>query len=313
MIGIYKIENLVNGKIYIGQSRDIKKRWSEHRKISENLSENYRKSYIHNAIKKYGIENFSFSVLEQCSLENLDKEEIKWIAYYHSYINDPECNGYNLTIGGQGTQKISSEDIKDIVNLWEQGLTIGEIKVVVGFCQGSIVQYLKKYSKTYSAEESISRCNTRPVGVRKIFNQYTLKGELIGQFFSLTQACKQLGIDKKNLSRHLNYKTKTCKGFIFILDEENQLEGLKKHLNMIGTKQRPVMKISLDNKLINYYNTMELGALSCGQKNGMKTIRKCCRGEIESAYGFKWKYVDESILNYTSDEGYCFERITKNV
>lgn len=299
MIGIYKIENLINGKVYIGQSKDIQKRWTEHRKIAEKINETYRCSYIHNAIKKYGIENFSFSVIEKCPLEDLDEKEIKWIAYYHSYVNDPLCNGYNLTIGGQGTQKISSDDIQNIINLWDQGLTINEIKTIVGFCKESIVQYLKKYSQSYSPEESIARCNVRPVGVRKIFNQYTLNGELVGQFFSLAQASKQLKIDKDNLSRHLKYKTKTCKGFIFILDEENQLEGLKKHLNMIGTKHRPVMKLTLDNQLINYYNTIELGALSCNQKNGMKEIRKCCRGEIESVYGFKWKYVDESILNYT--------------
>lgn len=50
MIGIYKIENLINGKVYIGQSKDIKKRWNEHRKISQKFNEQYRRSYIHNAI-----------------------------------------------------------------------------------------------------------------------------------------------------------------------------------------------------------------------------------------------------------------------
>lgn len=65
---------------------------------------------------------------------------------------------------------------------------------------------------------------------------------------------------------------------------------------MSGTKHKPIMKLTLDNKLVDYYNTMELGALSCGKKDGMKMIRKCCRGEKDSVYGFKWRYVDESIL-----------------
>lgn len=314
MIGIYKIENLINGKVYIGQSKDIKKRWSEHCKISQKLNEQYRRSYIHNAIQKYGLENFSFIVIEQCDLKDLDKKEIEWIAKYHSYVGDPLCNGYNLTIGGQGTRKITDEDIKDIVNLWEQGLTIGEIKTITGFCNESIVQHLKKYSKTYTSKESCNRCNYRPVGVRKIFNQYTLRGELIGQFFSLIQASKQLNIDKNNLSKHLQYKTKTCNGYIFILDEEDQLEGIKKHLNMIGTRQRPVVKLTLDNKLISYYNTMKEASLSCGKKDGMKIIRKCCRREQENAYGFKWRYVDENILTYPViddkiNSGYAAERI----
>jgi hypothetical protein len=46
--------------------------------------------------KKYGIDNFSFGVLEECTLDKLDEREIYWIKYYNSY-ND----GYNLTLGGQ--------------------------------------------------------------------------------------------------------------------------------------------------------------------------------------------------------------------
>ena len=59
-IGIYKIENLVNHKVYIGQSIHIEKRWQEHCRPSAD-------SAIAKAIRKYGKENFSFQILEECS------------------------------------------------------------------------------------------------------------------------------------------------------------------------------------------------------------------------------------------------------
>lgn len=67
MIGIYKIENLVNGKIYIGQSNDIGRRFNEHKRRDGQL--------VDKAIKKYGISNFSFSVVEECSVEELSNRE----------------------------------------------------------------------------------------------------------------------------------------------------------------------------------------------------------------------------------------------
>ena len=94
--GIYKIENLINHKCYIGQSNDVSNRLSQHR------SETYRKYNInktlYKAIEKYGIDNFTFEIIE-CDLPNnkLDEREIYWINYYNSYNK-----GYNDTLGGRG-------------------------------------------------------------------------------------------------------------------------------------------------------------------------------------------------------------------
>lgn len=54
-----------------------------------------------NAIEKYGIENFDYEILEDNIPENLlDGREQYWIAYFHTYIGDPFCKGYNMTLGG---------------------------------------------------------------------------------------------------------------------------------------------------------------------------------------------------------------------
>ena len=93
MTGIYKITNKLNGKVYIGQSIDIDTRWRQH----INAKDNYA---IHNAIKKYGKENFKFEVLLECPEDMLNVWERDMIALY-------DCispNGYNLTEGGEGYQ-----------------------------------------------------------------------------------------------------------------------------------------------------------------------------------------------------------------
>lgn len=85
MIGIYKIENLINHKIYVGQSIHIERRWIEHCSPS-------RKSIISNAIRKYGKENFSFTILEECDIDELLEKEEFYIKKYNSIVPF----GYNV-------------------------------------------------------------------------------------------------------------------------------------------------------------------------------------------------------------------------
>lgn len=73
MIGIYKIENKINGKIYIGQSNFIERRWTQHKSPYE--QERHADFPLYKAFKKYGIENFIFSVIEECSLNDLNRKE----------------------------------------------------------------------------------------------------------------------------------------------------------------------------------------------------------------------------------------------
>lgn len=111
MIGIYKITNQINGKIYIGQSQNISQRWKAHRK-------HYQKDDypIYRAMRKYGIDNFSFEVIEECSLEELNDKEKYWIKYYDSH--NPS-NGYNLTDGGNTSLplKLSEQQVQEIIAL----------------------------------------------------------------------------------------------------------------------------------------------------------------------------------------------------
>ena len=123
MIGIYKITNKINGNAYIGQSVNIQLRFDSHRqRYLQKDGKEYNK-VLYCAMRKYGLANFSFEVLEECAPSELAEREIYWIAYYDTYKN-----GYNATPGGDlrynvegenhPNHKITEADVIYIRQLW---------------------------------------------------------------------------------------------------------------------------------------------------------------------------------------------------
>jgi len=112
MIGIYKIENKINGKMYIGQSNNIQRRFYEHQTKGEKS-----RIPVDVAIQKYGKENFTFEVIEETTIEKLNEREEFWIAEFNSIEK-----GYNCSKGGEqqsigennGRSKLTEEDVKKI-------------------------------------------------------------------------------------------------------------------------------------------------------------------------------------------------------
>lgn len=130
--GIYKITNKLNNKVYIGCSKNIQHRWIAHK--SESVLENnpqYNYS-IHKAFRKYGIDNFSFEIIELTEEKDLFDKEKYWIKFYDSYNN-----GYNETLGGDSgpsmpeeqnpNAKLNSNDVFDIRTKILQGAMLSEV------------------------------------------------------------------------------------------------------------------------------------------------------------------------------------------
>jgi group I intron endonuclease len=105
MIGIYIIKNLVNNKVYIGQTSNIKKRQAEHKRYLNNKG--HHNIYLQNAWNKYGEYNFKFSIIEECTINELNIKEQYWIEYYKSNIRK---YGYNMTNGGDGVRGFNFSD-----------------------------------------------------------------------------------------------------------------------------------------------------------------------------------------------------------
>ena len=97
MAYIYRIKNKITNKSYIGESKkkDVKWRWSEHKK---NIKNNKGCPALRDAVIKYGIENFEFSVIIIC----FDDERFKYEKEYIKKYNTVVPNGYNITKGGEG-------------------------------------------------------------------------------------------------------------------------------------------------------------------------------------------------------------------
>lgn len=116
MTGIYCITNMINKKVYIGQSVNIEQRWKAHRVTAFNKNSSAYNNSLYRAIRKYGLENFTFEVLEKCLIEQLNQQEQFWIKYYKS--NNSKY-GYNLTAGGQTGKpnSLSSSQVEEIQKL----------------------------------------------------------------------------------------------------------------------------------------------------------------------------------------------------
>lgn len=130
--GIYKITNLKNNKNYIGQSINIARRWGEHKRLSIQK--------IDKDIQKYGAQYFSFSILEQCKREELNKKEEWWINFFNSM----EPNGYNQTKPNVINSIIRPEEINNIIQDLKQHLLTRE-------------EIAQKYSKKITYINKINR------------------------------------------------------------------------------------------------------------------------------------------------------------
>ena len=122
-MGIYMIKCLINGKVYIGKSNDVKRRWREHKsRLKRNNHENEKLQYDWN---KYGEDNFEFKLIENYDNEEFGIElEKKYINEYKSY----DLNfGYNMTLGkGENGWEILTEETKKKLSEARKGIIFSE-------------------------------------------------------------------------------------------------------------------------------------------------------------------------------------------
>lgn len=114
-IGIYKITNKINNKVYIGQTINYKKRSKRH--FSYLLRNSHHNLYLQRSYNKYGKDAFSIEMIKECEISELDQLEKDYILKYNSIDRE---YGYNLMDGGQKYRNFT-DDVKMRMSLARKG------------------------------------------------------------------------------------------------------------------------------------------------------------------------------------------------
>ena len=214
---LYLITNLINNKKYVGQThqgKGYKKRFKEH--INTSLTHKTHLSCLHNAILKYGPENFNVKLLiHDIPEDKIDFYECLWIDKLNTYYHN---NGYNMTFGGSGVkgyhftddvkkrmsnatiqywENLSSEEYKRQCHLrseWLRGIPkseehkkhLSESRIASGVAKGENNPFYGKHHSEHS-KQIIGQKNSEPVGMFSIKT-----GECIKEFKSTYEAVDYL-------------------------------------------------------------------------------------------------------------------------
>ena len=118
--GVYKIINKINKKIYIGSSKDISKRWNEHK--SSFINKKHHSKHLQRSIEKYGIDNFVFEVICYCDIKNLLRFEQKCLDIYKPW--DREV-GYNICkVAGSTLGVVPSQETRNKISASNKGKSL---------------------------------------------------------------------------------------------------------------------------------------------------------------------------------------------
>ena len=185
------------------------------------LKKNYHHNiHLQNAWNKYGEENFEFSIIEECHMDQLDQREIYWISKLNSYED-----GYNLTSGGGNTDAFSKSVIKFDCsgNELMRYSSISEAETSTGICYSQISECCSHKRKTaggyiWQYEDGFI-CIPRWHFDSRLFNQIyqlTKNGDIINTFPSAAEAKRVTGICDTSIIRCCHGKLQTAGGYIWM-------------------------------------------------------------------------------------------------
>lgn len=267
MTGIIYRYTSPSGKIYIGQTRDEKRR----RSTFLNKNKRYCSGgKIDVARKKYGPENFKYEVLETIKSSNvkklideLNKLETLYIKRYNSYRM-----GYNSSLGGDSFDYSNIKRKPQIVTE-ETKLKISKAK--------------KGKRANYTKEDLERRANLmRSIYSRKVF-QYSLDGQFIKEWSSITEVAKTFNVSRTTISDCWNKNKKNACGFIWKRENTPILRDVSKDNVQVAQYDK-------DGNLLKTFSSIREASVFLN-KQADSNIVACCRGRQKTAYGFIWKYI----------------------
>lgn len=199
MYEIYVAINTIDWKVYVGQSGyGLEYRWSRHIKSMNNGCE----YYIHRAMRKHGVENFSVSLVEIVETrEEANESETRWIKHYRS--NNPEF-GYNMTLGGEG-RLLHDLPIEEIKQLYASNMNALKIGERCGVGEGVILDRL-----------DVAGVQIRPNTYRRRQDKLEKLGKTHLINLDLPEI-KRLYEKEELTTFQIAYKYETSPGYIFVL------------------------------------------------------------------------------------------------
>ena len=205
--GIYKIQNKINHKIYIGQSINIQRRFNQHKNKKDNF-------YIHKAIQKEGVQNFIFSIIEKCDSTQLNKKEKYWIQFYDSLTP----KGYNMIQGGTNGAGIANGKAVEQYSL-----------------QGELIQIY------YSAQEASRQTGVQSSNITYCCNNHPRYKHAGGYLWKFQNSDKKIIPIKENIhstKRKTIIQIETGKSFPSAMEAERQTKINHRHISEVCNGQR---------------------------------------------------------------------------
>lgn len=260
MIGIYKITNKKNGKIYVGQAIDIYDRWKQHKYKAYNPKEKGYNSAIHGAFRKHGFENFTFEILEECKQNELDQKEQYWIKE----LNCLCPNGYNILPGGQKNRQGKIWYCKECGVQISSGST---------YCQDC-------YQKIYNKAIKVPRENRpSPLELGRMVKKYGF--EKTAKQFNVTSNAVRKWCKNYNIPYHTKELVKWYNDQIGIKIQKTP-KTVTKQIKQIDKNT---------NEIIAIYNSCREAGEAIGHPKNYSHICEVCNGLLKFAYGYKWEYI----------------------
>lgn len=326
---IYLVTNDFNDKVYVGQTiTSIKRRWSSHICDAKHIGK-YKKrgrSYLHLSMNEHGIEHFKISeiahVIKDTREELKDRLNELQIDNIIKY-NSQAPNGYNLTAGGDNfsdsllapvvaynVDKTVWKTFKSITEACQQtGMgTSGIIACCKGrtqLCKGRVWRYAQDSYDKYPTDKIIvsETIGTAYIsGTAKMVDQYTLDGEFVKTYNSVSEAARQVGCGSSGINQCCLGHTKQVSGFFWRFHDE----PLNKYETDGYIIVRQVDKYTIDGRFVQTYENEHEAAKEIAETQNKyldtvaRCICRCCSGQEKIAYSFVFRFHGDDFDKYST-------------